>query len=41
MHKKREAKGEFHYLLTEVESIAERFHQYFRLSKAQFKDVPF
>lgn len=39
MNKKRGAKGEFHYLVTEVEIIAERFHHCFRLSKAQFEDV--
>ncbi|CAK1604032.1 unnamed protein product [Parnassius mnemosyne] len=39
VNNKRESKGEFHCLVKEIENDAQRFHQYFRMSKAQFEEV--
>ncbi|XP_061716959.1 uncharacterized protein LOC133524824 [Cydia pomonella] len=39
VNRKRESKGEFHTLVKELESDPERFHQYFRMSKAQFEKI--
>lgn len=39
INRKREPKGEFHSLVKELESDPERFHQYFRTSKAQFEQI--
>uniref|UniRef100_A0A2H1WS48 SFRICE_023050 n=1 Tax=Spodoptera frugiperda TaxID=7108 RepID=A0A2H1WS48_SPOFR len=35
----QESKGEFHCLVKEIENDAQKFHQYFRMSKAQFEEV--
>ena len=39
MNNKRESKGEFHCLVKEIENDAQKFHQYLRMSKAQFEEV--
>ncbi|KOB66136.1 Uncharacterized protein OBRU01_21737 [Operophtera brumata] len=39
VNRKRETRGEFHCLVKEFESDAEKFHQYFRMSIAQFAEI--
>lgn len=39
VNNKRESKGEFHCLVKEIENDVQKFHQYFRMFKAQFEEV--
>lgn len=39
LNRTREINGEFHCLFKVLENDDEKFHQYFRLSKAQFEQV--
>lgn len=39
VNRKRETRGEFHCLIKELENDADKFHLYFRMSKAQFEEI--